>query len=95
MAKNAIDAIRGSGELEFSLTDNTQVLFLDIKDNGKGIHKSKFKTIFKPGFTTRKRGWGLGLSLSQRIVEMYHNGKIFVYQSEIGKGSTIRIVLKK
>ncbi len=95
VAKNAIDAIRGSGELEFSLTDNTQVLFLDIKDNGKGIHKSKFKTIFKPGFTTRKRGWGLGLSLSQRIVEMYHKGKIFVYQSEIGKGSTIRIVLKK
>ncbi len=95
VAKNAIDAIRGSGELEFSLTDNTQVLFLDIKDNGKGIHKSKFKTIFKPGFTTRKRGWGLGLSLSQRIIEMYHKGKIFVYQSEIGKGSTIRIVLKK
>ena len=95
VAKNAIDAIRGSGELELSLTDNTQVLFLDIKDNGKGIHKSKFKTIFKPGFTTRKRGWGLGLSLSQRIVEMYHNGKIFVYQSEIGKGTTIRIVLKK
>ncbi len=95
VAKNAIDAIRGNGELEFSLTDNTQVLFLDIKDNGKGIHKSKFKTIFKPGFTTRKRGWGLGLSLSQRIVEMYHKGKIFVYQSEIGKGTTIRIVLKK
>ncbi|RLD35515.1 MAG: hypothetical protein DRI73_02460 [Bacteroidetes bacterium] len=95
VAKNAIDAIRGDGELEFSLTDNTQVLFLDIRDNGKGIHKSKFKTIFKPGFTTRKRGWGLGLSLSQRIIEMYHKGKIFVYQSEIGKGTTIRIVLKK
>ena len=95
VAKNAIDAIRGNGELEFSLIDNTQVLFLDIKDNGKGIYKSKFKTIFKPGFTTRKRGWGLGLSLSQRIVEMYHKGKIFVYHSEIGKGTTIRIVLKK
>ncbi len=95
VAKNSIDAIRGEGEIEFSITDNTQVLFFDIKDNGKGIHKSKFKTIFKPGYTTRERGWGLGLSLSQRIVETYHEGKIFVFQSEPGKGTTMRIVLKK
>ena len=95
LAKNSIDAIRGNGEIEFSITDNTQVLFFDIKDNGKGIHKSKFKTIFKPGYTTRERGWGLGLSLSQRIIETYHEGKIFVFQSEPGKGTTMRIVLKK
>jgi len=67
----------------------------DIRDTGKGIPKSMFKTIFKPGFTTKNKGWGLGLSLAKRIVEDYHDGKIFVHQSELNKGSVIRIVLKK
>jgi len=70
-------------------------LFIDFNDEGKGIPKSKYKTIFQPGFTTKERGWGLGLSLSERIIESYHNGKIFVNHSEINKGTSIRIVLKK
>ena len=67
---------------------------VDISDTGKGIPKSAFKKIFSPGFTTKKRGWGLGLSLAKRIIEEYHHGKIFVKSSEIGKGSTIRILMK-
>lgn len=95
VCKNAIDAIEGSGSIEITITDHTQVVYVDIKDTGKGIPKSRYKTIFKPGYTTKKRGWGLGLSLSKRIIEEYHDGKIFVHDSEIGKGSKIRIVLKK
>ena len=68
--------------------------YIDIEDTGKGIPKSKFKTVFKPGFTTKKRGWGLGLSLVKRIVESYHNGTIYVRHSELGKGTTFRIVLQ-
>jgi anti-sigma regulatory factor (Ser/Thr protein kinase) len=95
LCKNAIDALNGQGQIEISLTDFTQVIYIDIRDTGKGIPKSMFKTIFKPGFTTKKKGWGLGLSLAKRIVEAYHDGKIFVHQSELNKGSVIRIVLKK
>ncbi len=95
VCKNAIDAIDGNGEITISLTDHTQVLYMDIVDSGKGISKSKFKTIFKPGYTTKERGWGLGLSLTKRIIEEYHLGKIFVHNSEIGKGTQVRIVLKK
>lgn len=95
LAKNAIDAMKGEGTLEIQLIDNTQALFIDFKDTGKGLGKSMFKTIFKPGFTSKERGWGLGLSLSKRIIEMYHDGKIFVSHSELNKGSTFRIVLKK
>ena len=95
LAKNAIDAMKGQGTIEIMLIDNTQVLFIDFKDTGKGIHKSKFKTIFKPGYTTKERGWGLGLSLSKRIIEMYHDGKIFIKHSEINKGTIFRIVLNK
>ncbi len=95
ICRNAIDAMEGKGKLSIETTDNTQVVYIDIIDTGKGIPKSKFKTVFKPGYTTKKRGWGLGLSLSKRIVENYHNGKIFVHSSEIGKGSRFRIVLKK
>jgi nitrogen-specific signal transduction histidine kinase len=95
VCKNAIDAVNGGGEIELSITDHTQVIYIDITDSGKGISKSKFKTIFKPGYTTKERGWGLGLSLTKRIIEEYHDGKIFVYESEIGKGTVIRIVLKK
>ena len=69
-------------------------IFIDVKDTGKGIERNKFKTIFTPGFTTKKRGWGLGLSLAKRIIEEYHGGKIFVKQSELQVGTTFRICLK-
>ena len=95
VCKNAMDAMDGKGNIRISIHDNTQIIYIDISDEGKGIAKSRFKTIFKPGFTTKERGWGLGLSLSKRIVETYHGGKIFVLGSEPGKGTTIRIVLKK
>lgn len=95
LSKNAIDAMKGEGTFEIKLTNNTKVIFIDFIDTGKGLHKSMFKTIFKPGFTSKERGWGLGLSLSKRIIEMYHNGKIYVLHSEVNKGTTIRIVLKK
>lgn len=95
LCKNAIDSMEGSGNITISIDDRIQFLFIDVKDEGKGIPKSKHNTIFQPGFTTKKRGWGLGLSLSKRIIESYHNGKIFVYHSEINKGTTIRIVLRK
>lgn len=95
LSKNAIDAMEGEGTLEFSIKDNTQVIYLDVKDTGKGIAKSKYKTIFNPGFTTKERGWGLGLSLTKRIIEEYHSGRVFVKSSEINKGTTFRIVLKK
>jgi signal transduction histidine kinase len=95
LCKNAIDAMEGTGSIHIKITDNTQVVYIDFTDTGKGVPKSKFKTIFKPGYTTKERGWGLGLSLSERIIEHYHNGKIFVHFSEIGKGTRFRIVLKK
>ncbi|MFO7827072.1 MAG: HAMP domain-containing sensor histidine kinase [Bacteroidales bacterium] len=95
LCKNAIDSMNGAGNININIDDRVQFLFIDIKDEGKGIPKSKHSTIFQPGFTTKKRGWGLGLSLSKRIIESYHDGKIFVYQSEPEKGTTIRIVLKK
>ena len=95
LCKNSIDAMEGCGDLHIRLTDNTQVIYIDITDTGKGIPKSKYKTIFKPGYTTKERGWGLGLTLSERIIENYHEGKIFVHNSEIGKGTRFRIVLKK
>lgn len=95
LCKNAIDAMNGSGTINISITDHTQVVYIDIKDTGKGIPKSKYKTIFQPGYTTKQRGWGLGLSLTERIIEFYHSGKIFVKSSEINNGTTFRIVLKK
>ena len=95
ICKNAIDATNGQGEVEIFISDHNQVVYVDVSDTGKGISKGLFKTIFKPGYTTKERGWGLGLSLAKRIVEEYHDGKIFVHQSEIGKGTVIRIVLKK
>ncbi len=94
VCKNAMDAIGEKGEIKISITKNFHFVFVDISDTGKGISKSKFKTIFKPGFTTKDRGWGLGLSLTKRIIEEYHKGKIFVADSDIGKGTTIRIILK-
>jgi len=92
--KNAIDAMSGSGKIEVLLSENNKNIFIDIRDSGKGIAKSKQKTVFQPGYTTKDRGWGLGLSLSKRIIEEYHKGKIFVKQSEPGKGTTFRIQLK-
>lgn len=95
LCKNAIDAMDSDGEIKLRLKDNQKQIILDVSDNGKGISKSQFKTIFEPGFTTKKRGWGLGLSLAKRIIENYHKGKIFIKHSEIGKGTTFRIVLNK
>jgi two-component system, sporulation sensor kinase E len=94
LCKNAVDAMSGEGEIYVELIEHNGKVIFDIIDNGKGIPSNKFKTIFKPGFTTKKRGWGLGLSLVKRIVENYHNGKIYVKSSEIGKGTRFRIELK-
>jgi anti-sigma regulatory factor (Ser/Thr protein kinase) len=93
--KNAIDAMTGEGKIAVTITDQQQFVYIDIADSGKGIAKGQFKTVFKPGYTTKSRGWGLGLSLSKRIIEEYHDGQIFVKHSEPNKGTTFRIVLKK
>jgi signal transduction histidine kinase len=95
ICKNAIDAMDNEGTISFNVKVNGNAVNLDITDTGKGLQKSQFKTIFNPGYSTKKRGWGLGLSLAKRIVENYHSGKIFVKWSEIGKGTTFRIVLNK
>lgn len=95
ICKNAMDAIEGKGDITLTISDYNKFIFLDIRDNGKGISRSKYKTIFKPGYTTKERGWGLGLSLTKRIVEAYHKGKIFVTDSEIGKGTEFRIILNR
>jgi two-component system, sporulation sensor kinase D len=93
--KNAVDSMEGNGEITIKITESEKNALIDITDTGKGIPKSAFKKIFNPGFTTKQRGWGLGLSLAKRIIEEYHNGRIFVRQSEVGKGSCIRIVMNK
>ncbi|WP_046743064.1 sensor histidine kinase [Kordia zhangzhouensis] len=95
MVKNAIDAMKGKGDLELKISPSDKLVKIQISDTGKGIPKRNFKKIFQPGFTSKKRGWGLGLSLAKRIVENYHNGKIKVLKSELGKGSTMQISLKK
>lgn len=93
--KNALDAMSGSGKISVELIENKKEVFIDISDTGKGISKRQFKTIFNPGYTSKQRGWGLGLSLAERIVENYHNGKIFVKSSSINQGTVFRIILKK
>ncbi|MFZ5939053.1 MAG: sensor histidine kinase, partial [Bacteroidota bacterium] len=93
LCKNSMDAIEGKGKITVELKTVDNHVLVDVGDTGKGIPKSKYKTVFKPGYTTKKRGWGLGLSLSSRIVEMYHNGKIFVLASDPGSGTVIRIQL--
>ena len=93
--KNAVDSMEGSGEITVRITETEKQTLIDISDTGKGIPKSAFNKIFNPGFTTKQRGWGLGLSLAKRIIEEYHNGKIFVRHSEVGKGSCIRIMMNK
>ncbi len=95
LLKNALDAMEGKGAIHVDIQEIKNSVIIDVSDTGKGISKQNINMVFKPGFTTKKRGWGLGLSLSRRIIERYHKGQIFVKQSEIGKGTTFRIVLKK
>ena len=95
VSKNAIDSMEGNGVITIRISETGKIAQIDIFDTGKGIPKSAFKKIFNPGFTTKQRGWGLGLSLAKRIIEEYHNGKIFVRYSEVGKGSCIRIIMNK
>jgi signal transduction histidine kinase len=90
-----VDAMEGGGKVNIDIAEEGNQVVLDITDTGKGIPKSRFKTIFHPGFTSKTRGWGLGLTLSKRIIENYHSGKIFVKSSVINKGTTFRIILKK
>lgn len=95
LLKNATDAIEGAGRVILHAVDIEDSVIVDVEDSGKGIAKSRFRTIFKPGYTTKKRGWGLGLSLSKRIIETYHHGKIYVFSSSPNDSTIIRILLKK
>jgi len=95
LLKNALDAMDGKGNIALQITELPHQVRIDVTDTGKGISKKNINKVFKPGFTTKKRGWGLGLSLSKRIIHEYHGGEIFVKNSEIGKGTTFRIILKK
>ncbi len=95
LCKNAVDAMDGSGAVKIEITEDSDHIHVDITDTGKGIPKSLFKTVFRPGYTSKKRGWGLGLTLTKRIIENYHAGKIYVKSSVLNKGTTFRIILKK
>ena len=95
LCKNAVDAMEGKGTITLTLFDEPHQVVIEVQDTGKGIKKKDLNSVFTPGFTTKKRGWGLGLSLAKRIVEEYHKGRIFVKQSEPGKGTTFRIEMKK
>lgn len=95
LVKNAIDAMKGRGKLSLTIIEDEKEVKILVTDSGKGIPKNQFKKVFEPGFTTKKRGWGLGLSLTKRIVEEYHKGKIRVYQSEVDKGTTMLVSFKK
>jgi nitrogen-specific signal transduction histidine kinase len=95
LVKNAIDAMKGRGKLSVEIVNETNMVKILVSDSGKGIPKNQFKRVFEPGFTTKRRGWGLGLSLTKRIVEEYHKGKIKVSHSEIGKGTTMQVSFKK
>lgn len=94
LCRNSIDAITAPGKIIFEVSDAGKFYAIDVTDTGKGMPKNQFKTVFRPGYTTKKRGWGLGLSLTRRIVQEYHGGKIFVKYSEVGKGTTFRILLR-
>lgn len=94
LCKNAIDAMDGVGSIDINIQQKNDEVLIDVRDTGKGLDKRKFKVVFTPGFTTKKRGWGLGLSLAKRIIEEYHGGKIFIKQSELNVGTVFRIVLK-
>ena len=95
LCKNAIDSMDGKGAINIAIQTNDHNIYIDVSDTGKGIDRHRFKRIFQPGYTSKKRGWGLGLSLGKRIIENYHRGKLFVKQSQLGVGTTFRIVLKQ
>lgn len=95
LCKNAVDAMSGIGTIKLEINEDEKQVFIDVCDTGKGIPRSKFKTVFIPGYTSKKRGWGLGLSLSKRIIDNYHSGRIFVKSSTLNKGTTFRIILNK
>ena len=93
LLKNALDAMEGKGKIQIKIRERPGNIVIDVTDNGRGISKQNIAKVFKPGFTTKKRGWGLGLSLSKRIIEQYHKGQLYVRSSEPNKGTTFRIVL--
>jgi signal transduction histidine kinase len=95
LLKNSLDAMEGKGSITVDINEERNKVNIDITDTGKGISRQNMPLVFKPGFTTKKRGWGLGLSLSKRIIQQYHKGEIFIKHSELGKGTTFRIVLRK
>lgn len=95
LCKNAIDSVQSEGRVILHAVETASHIIVDVEDTGKGIPKSKFKTVFKPGYTTKKRGWGLGLSLSKRIIESYHNGKIFVLSSDPDDSTIFRIMIRR
>ena len=95
LCKNAVDAMSGTGSIDITLSETPSLVVIEVHDTGKGIAKSNFGSVFKPGFTTKARGWGLGLSLAKRIVEQYHHGRIFVKSSELGRGTTFCIQLPR
>lgn len=95
LIRNALDAMAGKGAIEVRVLDQPHTVYIDVCDTGKGIPKHQVKKIFNPGYTTKKRGWGLGLSLSKRIIEKYHHGSLFVKHSEVDKGTTFRIILRR
>ena len=95
LTKNAVDAMQGEGNIDITLSSSSNSIIIDVADTGKGIARKNFDTVFNPGYTTKKRGWGLGLSLAKRIMEQYHKGRIFVKKSELNRGTTFRIELKK
>src|SRR5205085_7377607 len=95
LLKNALDAMEGKGTIDIEINEDADSVKIDVTDTGKGISKQNISKVFNPGFTTKKRGWGLGLSLSRRIIDQYHKGEIFVKSSEVGRGTTFRVVLKK
>jgi signal transduction histidine kinase len=94
LLKNALDALQGHGKIDVRISRDDKNIIIDVTDTGKGIPRANWKKIFEPGFSTKTRGWGLGLSLSRRVVEDYHKGRIFVAESEVGKGTSMRVVLK-
>ncbi len=95
LIRNALDAMNGAGRIDLHVSDNDHEVVIDVSDTGKGIPRSQIRKVFTPGFTTKKRGWGLGLSLSRRIMRQYHRGALLVQSSEVGKGTTFRILLKR
>jgi signal transduction histidine kinase len=94
LVKNAVDAMKGEGNLTINLYYKNKNILIDVKDSGSGMTNAQIRNAFKPGYSTKKRGWGLGLSLAKRVINEYHNGDIKIAESEVGKGTTFRIVLK-